>query len=325
MKAVSIINEGPDYRLALTSQPIPVAGENEILIHVKACGVNRGDVLQASGLYPPPLNASHLLGLEVSGYIVALGRNVQHFSLDDKVCALVEGGGYAEFVVAHKNTILPLPRNFSFEEGASIMESAFTCLHHVHMLAKCKTNDIMLLHGGSGGLGSFIIQWTKIHNITLYTTVSTEEKKQFCLSLGATLVINHQKDDFMEVVKHHTKRKNVDIILDPLGGPFVQKHLQLLAVGGRLVFLSFLQGAKTEITLGPVLVKKLQILGGTLRRTSLIEKTRIAKKLYKECWPLLENKKIRPIIDKIFPIEKAFEAHNYIKSRQHKGKLILKM
>lgn len=315
---------GPEQmRIAQGSRPQPRAGE--VLIKVAAAGVNRPDVAQRLGQYPPPPDASPILGLEVAGEIVELGDGVDKSLLGSRVCALVNGGGYAEFALAPVDQCLPVPGNLSLAEAAALPETFFTVWTNVFDRAGLKAGESFLVHGGSSGIGSTAIQLAKAMGARVFTTAGSDEKCEFCRSLGAEVAINYRQQDFVEVIQQATDGKGVDVILDMVGGDYIPRNIQLAALDGRIVSIAFLGGAKATVNFAPVMVKRLTLTGSTLRPQSPAAKAAIASSLREKVWPLIAAGKVAPRIDARFPFAQVVEAHKLMESSQHMGKIVLIM
>ena len=324
MKYIKIEEHGSPEVLKLDSMPIPEPGPGEVLIRVAAAGVNRPDVMQRKGLYPPPPGATDVPGLEVSGTVVSAGENVTEPVVGDEVCALVVSGGYAEYCLAAASLCLPIPGGISLVDAAGIPETFFTVWTNVFERGQLKSGESILVHGGSSGIGTTAIQLGKAFGATVYTTAGTTEKCEFCEKLGADVAFNYREQDFSEEIKNLTEGKGVDVILDMVGGPYFPKNIGLLAVEGRLVQIALMQGSKAEVDFLALLLKRVTLTGSTLRPRSVEQKTEIAQALRKNVWPLLESGDVRPIIHQTFPLEKASEAHSLMESSTHIGKILLK-
>jgi len=325
MTAVEIIEPGGPEKLRPTQRPVPQPAPGEVLIQVAAAGVNRPDCLQRQGSYPPPPGASDIPGLEVAGTLVALGAGVDEWRIGDPVCALLTGGGYAEYCVAPAPQCLPIPAGLSVQQAAALPETFFTVWSNVFDRARLQLGETLLVHGGASGIGTTAIQMARALGSRVFATVGGGEKVQPCLDLGAERVIDYREEDFVQVVKDITNNKGVDVILDMVGGDYVQRNLSALAVEGRLVFIAFLRGAKVELNLAPVMMKRLTITGSTLRARPVADKAPIARALRETVWPLLENGAIRPLIDRVFPLTEAAAAHALMESNRHVGKLLLRI
>jgi NADPH:quinone reductase len=323
MRAVEITRPGGPEVLAPAVRPVPAPKANEILIKVAAAGVNRPDVAQRSGLYPPPPDASDLPGLEVAGEVVAVGASVQTFKPGDKVCALVHGGGYAEYCVAPEVQALPVPKNLSMVEAASLPETFFTVWGNVYDRGRLAPGESLLVQGGSSGIGVTAIQMARATGNRVFATAGSDEKCAACVRLGAEKAVNYKTHDFAAEIKAATGGKGVDVILDMVGGDYVPKELKLLAEEGRLVFIAFLRGHTSELDINQVMRRRLTITGSTLRPRSVDFKGYIARNLRQKIWPLVESGKIKPEIYKTFPLEAAADAHRLMESSEHIGKIVL--
>lgn len=325
MTAIEITKPGGPEKLRPTQRPVPQPASGEVLIQVAAAGVNRPDCLQRQGSYPPPPGASDIPGLEVAGTLVALGAGVDEWRIGDPVCALLTGGGYAEYCVAPAPQCLPIPAGLSMPQAAALPETFFTVWSNVFDRACLQPGETLLVHGGASGIGTTAIQLAKALGSRVFATVGGGEKVQPCLALGAERVIDYREEDFVQVIKDVTGNRGVDVILDMVGGDYVQRNLSALAVEGRLVFIAFLRGAKVELNLAPVMMKRLAITGSTLRARPVADKAPIAQALRETVWPLLENGAIQPLIDRVFPLTEAAAAHTLMESNRHVGKLLLRV
>jgi putative PIG3 family NAD(P)H quinone oxidoreductase len=295
----------------------------QVLIKVAAAGVNYADVMQRQGIYLPPLGATDIPGLEVSGTIVAMAEDVKNWKEGDAVCALLTGGGYAHYCVADVGSVLPIPAGLSFIEAASLPETFFTVWSNVFERAQLKSGETFLVHGGSGGIGSTAIQLAKAFGAKVITTAGSEEKCRFCKSLGADAAINYRTQDFVDEISILTHGKGVDVILDIIGGDYFPRNLKCMATEGRLVQIALQNNIKSEINWLPVLHKRLTITGSTLRGRDAAFKASIAKQLLKHVWPLIKSRQIEPIVHSTFPLIVAYKGHQLIESSQHLGKIIL--
>ncbi len=316
MKAIEIQNQ----RLVLTERPIPKPKKGEILVRVRAAGCNRPDILQRRGLYPPPAGITDIPGLEIAGEIAASSKK---FKKGQKVCALVAGGGYAEYCLVPEEQILPLPKGFDFIKAAALPETFFTVWTNLFDRGHLKTGETLLVHGGASGIGTTAIQVAKAFGAKVIATAGTETKCRACKKLGAALAINYKSQDFVDEALKFTKNKGVDVVLDMVGGDYVARNLKVLALGGRHVSIAMQKGRSAEMDIFQVMSKRLILTGSTLRARSAKEKSVIAKALLKKVWPLLDRKKIKPVIDKTFPLARAEDALNYLDSGQHVGKIVL--
>jgi NADPH2:quinone reductase len=325
MKAIEIRKPGDADVLMATSRPVPTPKNSEVLIKVRAAGVNRPDVMQRAGLYPPPKGASDIPGLEVAGTIVAAGNAVTGLQVNQSVCALVAGGGYAEYVTAPATQCLPIPNGLSIVEAASLPETYFTVWSNVFDRARLTEGETILVHGGSSGIGTTAIQLCSALGFDVLTTAGTEEKCQICEELGAKKSINYRTEEFSTSVKSITNQKGVDVILDMVAGDYLQRNLECLADDGRLVIIAFLGGVKTTINMTDILRRRLTVTGSTLRPRSEEFKQKIAVNLLKYVWPLIENKQIKPLIYRSFALEDAAQAHRLMESSVHIGKIVLEV
>ncbi len=323
MRAVEITTPGEPEVLKLGTRPDPQPQSGEVLIKVAAAGVNRPDVLQRKGNYPVPPGASDIPGLEVAGTITALGKDVSGWKIGDEVCALVAGGGYAELCTAPAAQVLPLPRGLSMIEAASLPETFFTVWSNVFDRAKLAPGETLLVQGGSSGIGVTAIQMAKAFGHTVYATAGSAGKCAACVRLGADRAINYKTEDFVAVLKEATGGKGVNVILDMVGGDYVDRELKSLADDGRIVLIAFLGGMKSTVNLNEILRRRLVLTGSTLRPRPIDFKAAIAQNLRDKVWPLLEAKTIKPEIFKTFALADAAEAHTLMESSQHIGKIVL--
>jgi NADPH2:quinone reductase len=323
MRAVEITAPGGPEVLKPAQRPLPVPKPNEILIKVAAAGVNRPDILQRMGLYAVPPDASDLPGLEVAGEVVAHGAAVKLWKAGDKVCALVHGGGYAEYCVAPEVQALPIPKGLSPIEAASLPETFFTVYSNVYDRAGLRPGESLLVQGGSSGIGVTAIQMAAATGNRVFATAGSDEKCSACVRLGAERAINYRTQDFAEEIKAATGGKGVNVILDMVGGDYVPKELKCLAEEGRLVFIAFLRGPKTELDINEVMRKRITISGSTLRPRPVEFKGAVARSLRDKIWPLIDAGKIKPQVFKTFPLAQASDAHRLMESSQHIGKLVL--
>ncbi len=324
MKIVKFDKPGLPGVLKVLDSGIPEPKDNEVLIRNLAIGVNRPDLLQREGLYPAPKGHSDILGLEVSGIIEKIGKDVKKFNIGDKVCSLLDGGGYAEFSVAKENQTFKFPENLTFEEAAGVPECFMTCWSNLIIRGKIQKGEKVLIHGGSSGIGTTAIQILSLFNCKIYTTVGTEKKKKFCEKLGANFVMNYNKDDFYELVKKETENSGVNLIFDMVGGDYIQKNIDLLSNDGRLINIAFQKGHKVNINMMRVMLKRLTITGSTLRIRDELFKNRIINDLENKIFPEILKGKIKPVIDSVFKIDDVVKAHKRLYSKEHIGKIILK-
>lgn len=325
MTAIEITAPGGPEKLVPSRRAIPKPAVGEVLLEVAAAGVNRPDCLQRQGGYPPPPGASDIPGLEVAGTVVALGEGVENWKIGDQVCALLTGGGYAEYCTAPTPQCLPIPAGLTLQQAAALPETFFTVWSNIFDRARLQPGETLLIHGGTSGIGTTAIQLAKALGSRVFVTVGGIEKIQPCLDLGAERAINYHEEDFVQAVKELTQNRGVDVILDMVGGDYTQRNLSALAVEGRLVFIAFLRGAKMELNLAPVMMKRLTVTGSTLRARPVADKAPIAQHLQRTVWPLLASGKIRPIIQQIFPLAEAAAAHALMESNRHIGKLLLQV
>jgi len=323
MRAVEISIPGPPEGLRLVERPDPVAGAGEVLIRVKAAGVNRPDVLQRSGKYPPPPGASDLPGLEVSGTVEGVGDGVTQWRAGDRVCALLAGGGYAELCVAPAVQCLPMPAALDFVNAAAVPETFFTVWTNVFDRGRLKAGESALFHGGSSGIGTTAIQLAVARGARVFATAGSDEKRRACEQLGAERGINYKTEDFVAVIKDATTGRGVDLILDIVGGDYIARDLVALAVEGRLVVIGFMGGDTATLDFRRILGRRLTITGSTLRPRSPAEKGEIAAALRNEVWPLLEKGTVKPVVYRTFPLADAAAAHRLMESSQHVGKIVL--
>ena len=325
MRCVELVNYGDVSNLQITNTAIPEVKDNEVLIKVRYAGVNRPDILHRKGIYKPPKGASPILGLEVAGEVVKKGKQVKGITLGSNVCALVPGGGYAQYCVTHYKHCLRIPGKIDFKEAASLPETFFTVAYNLCILNKISNKKSILIHGGTSGIGITTIQFAKFWNMKVFTTVRNNAKKKFCQELGADLVINYQEEDFVIEVLNYTDKQGVDVVVDFVGGDYIAKNLEVLAVNGRYIFLAFLTGSKVNLDLLPVLYKNITITGSTIRRQSTATKTKIATVVKKKFMPFVKSQKFKPIIYKVFPLTKVKDAHLLMESNEHIGKIVLKV
>ena len=325
MRAIEISVPGGPEVLRVTQRPVPVPAANEVLIEVAAAGVNRPDVLQRKGGYPPPPGASDIPGLEVAGTIVAAGAGANTWKTGDRVCALVTGGGYAEYVAAPAPQCLPIPRGLTLVEAAGLPETFFTVWVNVFERAGLKGSETLLIQGGSSGIGVTAIQMARAFGHRVFVTAGSAEKCTACEKLGASRAINYRTEDFVAVVKEQTGGKGVDVILDMVGGDYVPRELACLADDGRLSLIAFLGGTRATIDMTDILRRRLTITGSTLRARSVEVKEAIARSLEQKVWPLIEAGRIKPVIYRTFRLEEASAAHALMESSAHVGKIILEI
>ena len=325
MRYVAAREPGPPDVLALAEGPLPQPKRGEVLIEVSHAGVNRPDCLQRAGAYPPPADASPVIGLEVAGTVVGLGEDTQGARIGDKVCALTPGGGYAEYCTTPAGFCLPLPGALSPLEAASLPENFFTVWHNVFERGRLVRGEKVLIHGGSGGIGLTAIQLAHEFGAEVFTTVGSDEKAAFCHRMGADHAINYRTQDFAAEIARITEKRGVDVVLDMVGGDYIEKNVKCLALEGRLVFIAFLKGGRAEIDFRHVMMKRLTLTGSTLRASPLARKVGIAQALVANVWPLIARGAVRPVIHKVFPLAEAAAAHALMESSQHIGKIMLEV
>jgi len=323
MRYINISEYGGPEVMEIKEGEVPDPGKGEVLIKVHAAGVNRPDVMQRLGLYLPPPGASPILGLEVAGEVVATSNDVSAWSVSDRVCALTNGGGYAEYVAVPAGQCLPVPAGLPVEEAAALPETFFTVWANVFDRARLKPGEKFLVHGGSSGIGTTAIQMAKSLGSRVFTTAGSAEKCAACQRLGADVAVNYHEHDYVKVLKEATDGQGVDVILDIVGGDYVARNLELAAKDGRIVSLSFIKGSRVEIDMMQILLKRLIITGSTLRPLSSEAKAGIAEKLRAKIWPLIESREIKPLIAARFPLEDVVESHKLMESSKHIGKIIL--
>lgn len=323
MRCVEIAQAGGPEVLRPVTRPRPRPAAGEVLIAVEAAGVNRPDMLQRQGRYDPPPGASDLPGLEVAGRIAELGEGVTGWAVGDAVCALVAGGGYAQFCTAPAPQLLPVPAGLSMAEAAALPETVFTVWTNVFERGALKPGESLLVHGGSSGIGTTAIQLAHALGSPVYTTAGSAEKCAACEKLGATRAINYKTEDYPTVIREATRGRGVDVVLDMVGGDYVARDIDIMAPDGRHVSIAFLNGPKVTLNLFPVMTKRLTITGSTLRARSVDEKGRIAAAVRATVWPLVEQGAVRPVMHATFPLEQAAEAHRLMESSAHIGKIVL--
>ena len=325
MRYIGTTAAGAPEVMHVATGPLPTFGDNDVLIKVEFAGVNRPDVAQRAGNYAPPPGASPIMGLEVSGTIAAIGAAVTHWRVGDAVCALTPGGGYAEYCSAPAAHCLPVPRGLSMLEAAGVPENFFTVWVNVFDTCKLKAGESLLVHGGSSGIGLTAIQLARAFGATVFTTVGNDEKAAFCKNIGADHVFNYRTQEWANEIFSITQKKGVNVILDMVGGSYIEKNLRSLALEGRYCFIAFLEGGKAEIDFRPLMMKRQTITGSTLRARPDAQKAAIAVALKKNVWPLLEEKKVKPVIFKTFALDEIVEAHRLMESSAHIGKIMLRV
>ncbi len=321
MTAIAIATPGGPEVLTPVTIPVPVPKAGELLVKVRAAGVNRPDVLQRQGGYPPPPGAPETPGLEIAGEVVALGEGARRFEAGDRVCALVPGGGYAEFAVVHEDNALPVPPGLSFVEAAAIPETFFTVWTNVFDRGRLKEGETLLVHGGSSGIGTTAIMLGKAFGAVVAVTAGSEDKCQACRELGADLAINYRDRDFVEALAEKGLRP--DVILDMVGGDYVARNLKAANMHGRIVMIAFQKGSRVDVDWLPIMLKRLTFTGSTLRPRSVAEKAEIARALERKVWPLFGADMLKPIIFRTFPLKEAAAAHALMETSEHIGKIVL--
>ncbi|MEO8680147.1 MAG: NAD(P)H-quinone oxidoreductase [Vicinamibacterales bacterium] len=323
MRVIEIARFGPPEGLQLSERPDPVAGAGEVLIEVAAAGINRPDVIQRLGKYPPPPGASDIPGLEVAGTISAVGPGVTGWTAGDQVCALVAGGGYAERAAVPQEQVLRVPRGLTMIEAAAIPETFFTVWTNVFDRGRLAPGETILIHGATSGIGTTAIQLALASGATILATAGSGEKCEAAVELGATKCFNYRTDDWVALTRKATDGRGVDVVLDIVGGDYIPRNLEALAMEGRLVQIAFLKSPKAEVDFSLIMRKRLWVTGSTLRPRSPEEKGVIARQLLANVWPLLEQQKVKPIIHKVFPFAQAADAHRLMESSTHIGKIVL--
>jgi len=322
MKVIEIVEPGGPSVLKSSVRSIPKPKRNEVLIKISYAGINRPDVLQRSGSYLPPPGASDLPGLEASGIILAIGENVTNWEVGDEVCALLPGGGYAEYAVTQASHCLPVPTGMSLKQAAALPETLFTVWSNVFQRGGLKPNEKFLVHGGSSGIGTMAIQLANLFGSEVYATAGSDAKCSACEELGAIRAINYNKEDFLEVIK---SIGGVHLILDMVGGAYIEKNIKALVDDGRLVQIAFLKGAKVELNFAQIMTRRLTVTGSTLRPQSDLSKSQIASELLEKIWPLLSTGRINPVINSVFDLNDVSSAHLLMESSKHIGKIVLKV
>lgn len=325
MRAVVASEPGGPEVLAVTELPDLTPGAGEVLIEVAAAGLNRADLLQRQGFYPPPPGASDVIGMEVSGTIAALGAGVPGWQVGDQVCALLAGGGYASQVVVPAGQVMPVPDGISPVEAAALPEVACTVWSNVFMVGSLQANECFLVHGGAGGIGTMAIQLAHHLGARVFTTAGTPEKRALCASLGADVVIDYREETFEDVIKDHTEGRGVDVILDNMGAKYLARNVSALADSGRLVVIGLQGGTKAELDLNALMRKRAAVIGTTLRSRPVEGKSAICASVVENVWPLIAAGDVRPIIDAVLPLDQVAEAHRRMESGEHSGKILLSL
>jgi putative PIG3 family NAD(P)H quinone oxidoreductase len=325
MTAIEIAKPGGPEVLRPVQRPVPAPDVGEILVRVAAAGVNRPDVLQRQGGYNPPPGTTDIPGLEIAGEVVAVGQGADGFKPGDQVCALVAGGGYAEFCAVPAPQALAVPARLSMVEAAAVPETFFTVWTNVFQRGRLAAGETFLVHGGSSGIGTTAIQLAAARGARVFATAGSDDKCRACEGLGAERAINYRTEDFVAVVLEATAKRGVDVILDMVGGDYTARNIRCAALEGRIVVISFLGGSKVELDLGPLMMKRLTLTGSTLRPRTVEQKGQIARELALEVWPLLASGRVKPVIHATFPLAQAAEAHRLMESSAHVGKIVLKV
>jgi NADPH:quinone reductase len=323
MTAIAIREPGGPDVLVPQTRPVPAAGAGEVLVRVAAAGVNRPDVMQRQGLYPPPPGASEIPGLEIAGEVVALGNGATRFKPGDQITALVAGGGYAQFCPVHETNALPVPRGLSLVEAAAIPETFFTVWHNVFERGALKSGESLLIHGGSSGIGTTAIQLAKAFGARVITTAGSAEKCQACVRLGADRAVNYRSEDFVAATKEATGGKGADLILDMVGGDYIERNYEAAAVEGRIVQIAFQGSPRANVDFRRLMLKRLVHTGSTLRARSVADKAAIARGIEQKVWPLIAAGRVKPVIFRTFPLAQATAAHSLMETSTHIGKIVL--
>jgi putative PIG3 family NAD(P)H quinone oxidoreductase len=314
-----------DRSLSIEQEPVPAPKAGEVLIKVHTAGLNRADLLQRKGLYPPPADASPIMGLEVAGEVLAVGADVSTWQVGDKICALTHGGGYADYTVAPVSQCLPIPAGYSMAEAAALPEALLTVWHNIFQRAALQAGEKVLIHGGASGIGTLGIAICKALGGEVYTTAGSDDKCQALQKIGATRAINYKTEDFEQVITELGLKDKINVILDMAGGDFIQKNINIAAPEGRIVYIAFIRGFSAEVNFAPLLMKRLTLTGSTLRAQTFAQKAVMVEEILEHVYPHLESGAIRPIVYRTFPLEEVEQAHALMQSGQHMGKIILEM
>ena len=314
-----------DQSLSIEHEPIPEPGPGEVLIKVHSAGINRADLMQRAGMYPPPADASPIMGLEVSGEIIGLGEGVSAWQTGDKLCALTHGGGYADYTIAPVSQCLPVPAGYSMEEAAALPEALLTVWHNLFQRCQLRAGEKALIHGGASGIGTLGIAIARALGAEVYTTAGSAAKCQALEDLGAIRAINYREEDFEAVLTELGLRDKINVILDMAGGDFVQKNLNVAAPEGRIVYISFIRGFKAELNLVPLLMKRLTVTGSTLRAQSFAQKAVMVEEILDQVYPHLESGTVKPVVDSSYPLENVAAAQKKMQDGTHMGKILLTM
>jgi putative PIG3 family NAD(P)H quinone oxidoreductase len=325
MRVVEITTAGGPEVLQISERDIPNPGYNQVLIENHYVGVNRPDCLQRAGLYNPPKGASDLLGLESAGVIAAVGAGVTEWAVGDAVCALLPGGGYADYSLTHASHVLPVPKGLDFAAAAALPETFFTVWFNLFIKAKLQAGETLLIHGGTSGIGTTAIMLAKLFGARVIATAGSDTKCAKCLEISADVAVNYREDDFVRVALKATDGRGVDVVLDMVGGDYTARNLKALGQGGRLVNIAFLQGPKVAINLVEIMAKELTLTGSFLRPQTTLQKARIADELRTKVWPLIEAGRLAPVMDQVFGLPNASAAHQRMEAGQHIGKIVLRV
>ncbi len=325
MRYIDLPEFGDADVMCLAESQLPTAAPNEVLIRVAAAGINRPDVIQRQGFYPAPADASPVLGLEVAGEITAIGSAVRSWQVGDRVCALVNGGGYAEYAVAPASQCLPIPRGLDMLQAAALPETFFTVWSNVFQRCGLRSGETLLVHGGASGIGTTAIQLGRAFGARVFTTVGSDDKARACEQLGAELAINYRDEDFYPVLKERLGKRGIDVTLDIVGGDYIEKNIKLAAVEGRIVNIAYLQSSVAEVNFMPVMLKRLTLTGSTLRPQSESQKADIAQQLRERVWPLIETGELAPVIAETYELAQVSDAHRLLESNQVVGKIVLRV
>ena len=325
MRHIAVRQPGSADEMVIQSSPLPQPGAGEVLVEVAWAGVNRPDVVQRKGHYPPPADASPVLGLEVSGTVAALGDGVTQWAIGDRVCSLVAGGGYAEYCTAPASWCLPVPQGVALREAAGIPENYMTVWHNVFDRAMLRAGEMMLVHGGTSGIGLAAIQLAKAFGAQVIATAGSADKTAYCLAIGADHAIDYKAQDFVAECARITGKRGVDVVLDMVGGDYIEKNLKVLGNDGRLAIIAFQKGSRVDVDWVPIMVKRLTVTGSTMRRSPAERKAAIVRELHARAWPLFASGALKVVVDSTFPLADAAGAHRRMESSQHIGKILLEV
>ena len=325
MRAVVASQPGGPEVLTVAELPDPIPGAGEVLVEVAAAGLNRADLLQRQGFYPPPRGASPIIGMEVSGTVAALGEGVEGWQVGDEVCALLAGGGYASRVVVPAGQVMPVPAGITLVDAAALPEVACTVWSNVFMVGALQPDESFLVHGGAGGIGTMAIQLAHQLGSRVFTTAGTPEKRALCSALGADVVIDYREETFEDVIKDHTEGRGVDVILDNMGAKYLARNVSALADSGRLVIIGLQGGATAELDINALMRKRAAVIGTTLRSRSVAGKSAICASVVEHVWPLVAAGEVEPVIDVVLPFDQVAEAHRRMEAGEHSGKILLRL